>query len=216
MPGSAHAVSRGQPGSERRALQVSGHPHRGSLAEHEVLLRDRAAALHAGPDQVGSRGDLERERAAGHASTCTQGVVTVERSRTSVMSRPAIGCGTDGVIAMSSAAHGPEGITTGVGSAVVASSFRARRACAGVGPAVGPAVGVGRSGRRGGGRGRRGRGVGHRAPPGPARTTRRWSRRAAARCPRRAAWRCRAPSAGGPSRRGRGAVRASFRSCRPR
>ena len=29
------------------------------------------------------------------------------------MSRPAIGCGTDGVIAMSSAAHGPDGITTG-------------------------------------------------------------------------------------------------------
>src|SRR5512133_3568488 len=42
------------------------------------------------------------------------GELNVERSSTSVMSRPATGFGTDGVIATSLAAHGPVGIATGV------------------------------------------------------------------------------------------------------
>src|SRR5580765_4687247 len=70
------------------------------------------------------------------------GVVRVERSRTSVMSRPAIGCGTDGVIAMSSAAHGPEGSTTGLGSVVGCFVFPCSPGvCVGVvGPVVEPWV----------------------------------------------------------------------------
>src|SRR4051794_19948182 len=44
------------------------------------------------------------------------GVFTLEMSSTSVMSRPATGFGTDGVIATSLAAHGPDGIATAVGS----------------------------------------------------------------------------------------------------
>jgi A/G-specific adenine glycosylase len=49
------------------------------------------------------------------------GVVSVDRSRTIVMSLPAIGFGTEGVIAMSAGEHGPDGMTTGVtGSSAMA------------------------------------------------------------------------------------------------
>ena len=65
------------------------------------------------------------------------------------MSRPAIGCGTDGVIAMSSGAHGPEGSTTrgGLGGRVLglarlAWRVRRRRRTAAVGPVVGAVVGA--------------------------------------------------------------------------
>ena len=60
------------------------------------------------------------------------------------MSRPAIGCGTDGEIAMSSGAHGPEGSTTGVGSAVGCWLLPGLpEACAGVvGPVTGLVVGA--------------------------------------------------------------------------
>ena len=117
MPGSAHSVSRGQPGSERRALQVSftrvGAALRstrswvGIARPHSTLVQ-----MRSGPEVI-LRASVLRESVQVQA-----GLVSVETSRTSVMSWPAIGCGTDGAIAMSSGAHGPDGSARGVTSSV--------------------------------------------------------------------------------------------------
>ena len=117
MPGRAHVVVRGQPGSDRRAFHVSvtrvGAALRstrsrvGITRPHWTLVQIRSAP------EVILRASVRRESVQVQA-----GLVTVDRSRTSVRSRPAIGFGTDGVIAMSSGAHGPDGSASGTMSSV--------------------------------------------------------------------------------------------------